>query len=333
MLYIHHNYPLKDLNSFGIQAYAKQFAKLEQLEDFDAVLNAQLPVKLLGGGSNILLHQDLEVFLLWNQLKGIKKLDEDQEYVWIEAAAGENWHQLVLWCIERGYAGIENLSLIPGSVGAAPIQNIGAYGVELKDVFYELDAVHLDNGQMHSFDREACRFGYRNSIFKEELKGQYCITAIRLQLYKKPRFNTSYGAIQNALGDKPLTIQNLSEAIIQIRQSKLPDPNAIGNAGSFFKNPIIDREQYEQLLEEYPQLPSYPVEDPKKIKVPAAWLIDQAGWKGKRRGDAAVHHKQALVLVNLGKAKGTEIWQLAMDIQADVQEKYGIVLEPEVNIW
>lgn len=333
MLQIHHHYPLKAFNSFGIQAYARRFAKLERLEDFDLIFKEEQPIRLLGGGSNILFREDPKEFIVWNQLKGIRKIKEDSDYVWIEAAAGEVWHDLVLWCIEKGYAGIENLSLIPGSVGAAPIQNIGAYGVELKDVFYELDAMHLQTEELRTFDAKACQFGYRNSVFKQELKGQYCITAVRLQLYKQAQFNTSYGAIQAQLGDQALTLRNLSNAVIAIRQSKLPDPREIGNAGSFFKNPIIARRVYEQLLEAYPTLPSYPVEDEEYVKVPAAWLIDKAGWKGKRQGATGVHEKQALVLVNYGSARGADIWNLAMDIQADILEKYGIQLEAEVNLW
>jgi UDP-N-acetylmuramate dehydrogenase len=333
MLQIHHHYPLKAFNSFGIQAYARRFAKLEQLNDFELIFKEEQKIRLLGGGSNILFREDPKDFIIWNQLKGIRKLEEDAEYVWIEAAAGELWHELVLWCIERDYAGIENLSLIPGSVGAAPIQNIGAYGVELKDVFYELDAINLSTGELQTFDAKACHFGYRNSIFKQALRGKYCITAVRLQLYKQAQFNTSYGAIQAELGDRPLTLRNLSNAVISIRQSKLPDPKVIGNAGSFFKNPVIERSQYENLLEHYPTLPSYPVEDEQFVKVPAGWLIDKAGWKGKRQAKAGVHENQALVLVNYGGARGADIWQLAMDIQADIQEKYGIELEPEVNLW
>ncbi len=275
----------------------------------------------------------MEGLVLHNALGGITLKDEDNERVWVQAGGGVPWHSLVLWCIEHGYGGIENLSLIPGTVGAAPIQNIGAYGVELKDCFYELEAVELTTGVLRKFNAQDCAFGYRDSIFKQALKGQFLISSLCLQLSKNPNYNTSYGAIKEIIGNKVLNLQNLSKAVIAIRRSKLPDPQLIGNAGSFFKNPIIPRSQYEELCQRYPNLPSYPTEQPEALKIPAGWLIEQAGWKGKRQGNAGVHHQQALVLVNYGQAKGTEILTLAQDIKADIWERFGVEITPEVNIW
>ena len=322
-------------NSFGLEAYAERFIQIQSESDVEKVLQETATPRILGGGSNILFTQEIvEGLLMHNALKGIELIDEDSKSVWVKVAGGEIWHDLVRWCIERGYGGIENLSLIPGTVGAAPIQNIGAYGVELKDVFYTLEAVELVSGRILAFDKTACCFGYRDSVFKNEWKGRLLIRSLTLQLSKQPVFNSSYGAIKEILGEQPITLRSLSDAVINIRSSKLPDPKKIGNAGSFFKNPIIPTAQFEILQAQYPNLPSYPVEGQSDmIKVPAGWLIEQAGWKGKQIGEVGVHARQALVLVNYGKGKGAEIWKLATEIQADILNKFGIALSTEVNIW
>lgn len=334
MTRIQTHFPLQSYNSFGLAAFAERFAKIQSESDLELIAKAQHLPRILGGGSNILFTKEVEGLLLHNALRGIELVEEDSQFVWIRANGGELWHELVLWCIERGYGGIENLSLIPGTVGAAPIQNIGAYGVELKDVFYELHAIELQSGNRRTFDKEACRFGYRDSIFKKEWKDKLLISSVTLQLRKNPVFNTSYGDIKTFLGEKPITLKSLSEAVIHIRSSKLPNPKEIGNAGSFFKNPMIPKNHYLSLLASYPTLPSYPVEGQDNlVKIPAGWLIDRAGWKGKRVGEVGVHTQQALVLVNYGKGTGAQIWQLAMEIQADIFDTFGIELHPEVNVW
>lgn len=332
MVILHHH-SLRAYNSFGIESFARRFTEVKTLADLESALNESYPLRILGGGSNVLLTGDVDALVIHNAMKGIELLGTKADDVLVKAAGGELWHDLVLWCIERGYAGIENLSLIPGTVGAAPIQNIGAYGVELKDVFYELEAVELSSGEIHSFGLDACRFGYRDSIFKQELKGKYFISSLTLRLSQKPVFNTAYGDIQKILGDKPLSIKSISDAVIEIRSSKLPNPKEIGNAGSFFKNPVILKSQFLSLSENYPTLPSYPTGDEQAVKIPAGWLIEQAGWKGRRIGEVGVHEKQALVLVNYGSGQGRDIWKLAKEIQADVLEKFAIDIEPEVNVW
>jgi len=292
-----------------------------------------IPHLILGGGSNMLFTKDFEGLVVHNKIKGIELVEENEKTVLIRVGGGEIWHELVLWCIEQGYAGIENLSLIPGSVGAAPIQNIGAYGVELKDVFERLDAFNLSTAVLETFHLDDCAFGYRDSVFKKEAKGRYFITRVFLRLSKQADFNISYGAIQQVLqkSQTPLSIRSISDAVIQIRSQKLPDPKKTGNAGSFFKNPIVDNVTVKLLQKVYPSVPAYPV-DENNSKLAAGWLIDQIGWKGHRKGDAGIHKKQALVLVNYGNATGQEIWNLAKEVQDSVQEKFGILLEPEVNI-
>lgn len=327
------NQSLKKFNTFGLESVAAEFEEIVNISDLEIAANYDLPIKILGGGSNILLTGDIEAVVIKNSLKGIYILEEDSEYVYIKAAGGENWHEFVLWCIERNFAGVENLSLIPGTVGAAPIQNIGAYGVELKDVFYELEAVELSSGLTKTFSWSDCRFGYRDSIFKQELKGLYFICSVTFRLSKQPIYKISYGDIQNIIGDRPLSIKIISDAVIQIRSSKLPDPKIIGNAGSFFKNPVIAISLFQSLIEKHPSLPSYPTDIENNVKIPAGWLIEQAGWKGRRIGNIGVHEKQALVLVNYGNGKGSEIWQLAKDIQADIFSKFAVNIEPEVNVW
>ncbi|MGW8121985.1 UDP-N-acetylmuramate dehydrogenase [Roseivirga echinicomitans] len=337
MIKLEQNVSLKPHNTFGLEAKAAHFiafTTIEELLESLKMIDPKEPLLVLGGGSNILLTQDFDGVVLKNELKGIELIDEDKKHVWIKAMAGENWHEFVLKCIENGWAGVENLSLIPGTVGAAPMQNIGAYGVEIKDVFDSLVAVEIATGQYHEFTSEECEFGYRESVFKTTLKGKYIITSVVFKLDKTPKFNTSYGAIQATLdemGVKALSIKAISDAVIKIRQSKLPDPAKIGNSGSFFKNPTIDYIDYEGLKAEFPSIPGYKL--PKqKIKIPAAWLIEQAGWKGKTFGEIGVHKNHPLVLVNYGNGNGEDIKNLAFEIKASVAAKFGIVITPEVNI-
>jgi len=335
---IKRNVSLKPYNTFGIDVKAQHFIEVTHVDQLPDLLLTQKrqdwSILILGGGSNFLFTQDFPGLVIKVNLLGIAKVDESNEWIRLKIGAGENWHQLVLHCIKKGYGGIENLSLIPGTVGAAPIQNIGAYGVELQSVFHQLTAIDLATGETVVFDREACKFDYRQSIFKGEAKGQYLISDVTLQLTKHPVFNTSYGAIQEtieSLGHKSLTLETISKAVIHIRQNKLPDPAQIGNAGSFFKNPTIDKMDYEALKTLFPQIPGYNVGQ-EYVKVPAAWMIDFCGWKGKTIGAIGVHRHQALVLVNHGTGHGKDIKKLAMDIQLSVRETFGIELQPEVNI-
>jgi UDP-N-acetylmuramate dehydrogenase len=300
----------------------------------ELVSERKLPLLILGGGSNILLTKDFDGWVLKNELKGIELVREDNEYYYVKVMAGENWHQFVLYCIEHNYAGLENLSLIPGNTGASPMQNIGAYGVEIKDVFHELEAFHLKEQAIVKFNLTDCQFGYRESIFKKEYKGEFIILHVTFRLRKQPVFNFSYGAIEQELermGVRELSIQNISKAVINIRSSKLPDPAVIGNAGSFFKNPVITKTKYEQLAESFPSIPGYAAGE-SRIKLAAGWLIEHCGWKGYRKGDAGCYEKQALVLVNYGKAAGKEIFDLSASITESVLNKFGVTLETEVNI-
>ncbi len=332
-----HNVSLKAFNTFGLDIKAKYFLAfsdvgtlLEQLNQ----LEPATPLLILGGGSNILFTKDYDGLVLKNELKGIELLRENDDHVWVRVMAGENWHQFVLHCIEQNWAGVENLSLIPGTVGAAPMQNIGAYGVEIKEVFESLEAVNIATKEVEEFDAEKCQFGYRESIFKKEAKGKYIITSVTLRLNKKTEFNVSYGAIREtleAMGVQELSIKAVSDAVIKIRQSKLPDPEEVGNAGSFFKNPTIDKIDYEGLKAEFPSIPGYK-QPGDKIKVPAAWLIEQTGWKGKTFGQIGVHKNQPLVLVNYGMGEGSGIENLALKIRESVATRFGIELTPEVNI-
>lgn len=335
---IQHNVSLKSFNTFGIDVKARKFVRFESLHELQEILlhpEVKNEEKLvLGGGSNLLLTRNYEGVVLQNGIKGIELLQEDTETVFVRAGAGEVWHEFVQYTLEHDLGGIENLSLIPGTVGAAPLQNIGAYGVELKDVFHELEAVHIVTGEAKTFAGPDCHFGYRESIFKNKLKGQYIVTSVVFKLHKKHTLNTSYGAITTTLNELQInqpTIQDVSAAVCHIRRSKLPDPALIGNAGSFFKNPEIPVDQYQVLKSQYPDIPSYPVSDT-MVKVPAGWLIEQCGWKGKVIENYGVHKNQALVLVNYGGASGDNIRQLAFDIIQSVKEKFGIQLSPEVNI-
>lgn len=334
---IQHNISLKKYNTFGIDAKARHFTSVSGTDELLEILrNPGYPDKfVLGGGSNILLTGDINALVIHMNIRGISVIHENENYVFVQAGAGENWHKFVLWTLERGYGGLENLSLIPGNVGTAPIQNIGAYGVELKDVFKECKAVEIASGNIKTFSSEDCSFGYRDSVFKREAKGKYIITNVTVKLTKdKHNIRTDYGAIRSRLGELGIeapTIRDISNAVIFIRRDKLPDPEKIGNSGSFFKNPVIPVEDFEKLELQYPEIPHYPVSD-SHVKVPAGWLIEQCGFKGRRFGDAGIHAKQALVLVNYGNATGKEIWKLAQAIRETVHEKFGISIEPEVNI-
>lgn len=329
---------LKPYNTFGIDVKARLFARFDSVEELQLLLQMpelkHKPKLILGGGSNLLFTKDFEGVVLQNNIKGITQLREEEAHVYVKAGGGEVWHAFVQYALEHNLGGVENLSLIPGTVGASPLQNIGAYGVELKDVFQELEAVHLPSSEIHTFDNAACSFGYRESVFKNKYKGQYIVTSVTFRLHRHHKLNTTYGAIKTTLEEMQVqqpTIQDVSAAVCHIRQSKLPDPKQIGNAGSFFKNPEIPVMQYEKLKAQFPDIPSYPVTET-TVKVPAGWLIEQGGWKGKVIDNYGVHKNQALVLVNYGGASGDKVRQLAFDIIQSVENKFGIKLHPEVNI-
>jgi len=328
---------LKKYNTFGIDCAARYFATVTTVNELKEVLSkTEFPTRfVIGGGSNMLLTQDVDALVIHLNLKGITIVSENEDNVLINVMAGENWHDFVLYCIEHNFGGIENLSLIPGNVGTSPIQNIGAYGVELKDTFVSCTALQIDTLQEREFNKEECKFGYRDSIFKNEVKDQFIITSVTFSLTKKNHvLHTGYGAIQEELGDllDNATIRDVSEAVMAIRKSKLPDPKELGNSGSFFKNPVIDSETFQDFRTQFPTAPFYEV-SPTEFKIPAGWLIEQAGFKGKRFGDAGVHKKQALVLVNHGDATGSEIYDLALKIQKKVKETFGILITPEVNVF
>lgn len=329
------DFSLQPFNTFGIDALAKQFVAVHSKEELASVLQNHNDIFILGGGSNMLLTKNIDKLVVHVDLKGIEIVDTNDDFVWVKAQAGENWHQFVLYCIEKNYGGLENLSLIPGNVGTTPIQNIGAYGVEIKDTFFCCEAMEIATQKLVTFDKESCAFGYRESIFKNELKNQYIITSVTFKLTKKNhKLNTSYGAIEEELAKQNISnpsLKEVSNAVIAIRQSKLPDPKELGNSGSFFKNPIVPKQIYEQVKLKYPNMPHYAVSET-EVKVPAGWLIEQAGFKGKRFGDAGIHKNQALVLVNYGTATGTEILEVAQNIQKTILEQFGISIEAEVNI-
>jgi len=332
----HHS--LKNYNTFGIDVKARKFVTISSTEQLKEVIrenNGQLPLFTLSGGSNMLLTTDVDALVIYINTKGIETIKEDEQHLWLKAQAGEVWHDFVLYTITQNLGGLENLSLIPGKVGSSPIQNIGAYGVEIKDTFHSLEALNLETLETTIFYTKDCKFGYRESVFKKELKGKYLITAVTFKLKKTPHtLHTTYGAIQqelDAMNIENPTIKDVSNAVIAIRQSKLPDPKEIGNSGSFFKNPIISKELYQQLTEKNPEIPHYPVNET-EVKVPAGWLIEHSGLKGFRKGDAGVHTKQALVLVNYGNASGQELIDLAHFVQQTVFEKFEIKITPEVNI-
>ena len=333
---IQKNISLRPYNTFGIDAKARYFAPFSNTDELSELLtlDPRLLTFILGGGSNILFTKDYDGLILKNEIRGIELLREDEEYVYVKAGAGENWHQFVLYCINNNWAGVENLSLIPGNIGAAPIQNIGAYGVEFSNVFWALETLHLQEKKVVRFVVSDCEFGYRESIFKRKYKDQFAILNITLRLKKKPEFHTSYGTIQQELdkmGIKELSVRAISQAVINIRSSKLPDPKEIGNAGSFFKNPSVTKEHYRQLKTVYKGIIGFNNIDG-TVKLAAGWLIEQCNWKGFRRGDAGVHAKQALVLVNYGNATGKEIYDLSEDILQSVKKRFDVTLEREVNI-
>ncbi len=329
---------LKNYNTFGIDCTARYFVSVKTVAELKQILSTKPSSELfiLGGGSNMLLTSQLDALVLHVNLKGIEILQETTDVVVVKAMAGENWHEFVQFCIEKDFGGLENMSLIPGNVGTAPIQNIGAYGVELKDTFVSCEAISITTLEERIFTKDECQFGYRNSIFKNEEKDNYIITSVTFRLTKVEHIkNVSYGDIQKILADKNIdepSLKNISEAVIAIRQSKLPDPKVLGNSGSFFKNPIVDNETFQEFQKKFPEAPFYKI-SPTQFKIPAGWLIENAGFKGKRFGDAGVHKNQALVLVNYGNATGTEIWELAMKIQKQVKETTGISIEPEVNVF
>lgn len=330
------NKNLKEYNTFGISVKAEMFAVFSSIEQLKQILSFRNDKKLLvlGGGSNLLLTKDFDGLVIKNEIKKFEVIEETDSQVIVESGAGENWHEFVLNCIDKGFGGIENLSLIPGSVGASPMQNIGAYGVEIKDVFESLSAYHIASCEIHYFDKIKCEFGYRESIFKNKVKGEYIILTVSFRLTKNPTINSSYGAINEQLkvmGIQVPTIKDLSAAVIAIRQSKLPDPKIIGNAGSFFKNPTIEIALLEQIQKNYPDIPNYPVLNGRKLA--AGWLIEKAGWKGRTFDNYGVHKLQALVLVNYGNCTGQEIFDLSSQIIQDVFEKFGVLLEREVNIF
>ena len=321
-------------NTFGIDVKSKHFIDVESIDELQAVLNQNQLENLLvlGGGSNLLLTKDFEGLTLRIQNRGIEIVDQDDRKARVKVAAGENWHDFVLWCLENDLGGVENLALIPGNVGAAPIQNIGAYGVELREVFESCEAISIDTGKVKIFKKDECNFGYRNSIFKNTLKGKYIIFSVQFNLNKPPHaLNFSYKGLSEKLEGKIPNIQSIAQAVIEIRSSKLPDPKKIGNCGSFFKNPVISLIKFNDLKLQYPDIPHYP-DQFDKIKIPAAWLIDTLGYKGYRNQEAGVHPNQALVLVNYGNATGAEIKKLAQQIRNKVKKKFAINLEFEVNI-
>ena len=335
---VQENFQLKEYNTFRIDALAKYFSTFTSVEEFELLLNDSKNIShkmILGGGSNILFTKNFDGLLLKNDIPGIDVVNEDNDHVYVQAGAGVNWHSFVMYCVEHNYGGVENLSLIPGSVGASPMQNIGAYGVEIKDVFHLLEAYNYEEKIIINFTLNDCEFGYRESVFKKKYKNQFVILNVTFRLSKKPHFNTSYGAVEKELKkmqiDK-LSIKAISDAIINIRSSKLPDPALIGNAGSFFKNPVIDNYELHELCELHQlKIPFYKI-DEVHCKIPTGWLIEQCGWKGYRKGDAGCYDKQALVLVNYGNAKGKEILELSEEIKQSVNEKFNIELEVEVNI-
>lgn len=336
-MHIQKNISLKPYNTFGIAAKAKYFCEINSIADLTEALRInEYPDKfILSGGSNMLITKDIEALVLHINMKGIELLKEDEDHVWLKIMAGENWHQMVLWTLEHDYGGLENMSLIPGNTGTAPIQNIGAYGVELKDTFESCEAMEINTQQVRMFSKEDCQFGYRDSYFKNEGKGKYIVTSVTLRLTKNNHvLNTSYGAIETQLVKRGITnptITDISEAVIAIRKSKLPDPSELGNSGSFFKNPVVTLSEFQAFIEAHPEAPYYKVSEA-SYKIPAGWMIEQCGYKGKRFGDAGVHTKQALVLVNYANATGAEILKLAHTIMDSVKIKFGIEISPEVNI-
>ena len=333
----HNHFQLKPYNTFSISAIAKFFASFSSMEELQEVLEskeASGAVMILGGGSNILFTHDYNGLIIKNEIPGIMVSAQDNDFTYVTAGAGESWDELVSFCVNRDLSGIENLSLIPGNCGAAPMQNIGAYGVELADVFYELRAYHIAEKKIVVFNKNACAFGYRESVFKKELKGEFVIIDITLKLNKRPVYNISYDALKKELeklNNSELSVKLISDTVSNIRRTKLPDPKVIGNAGSFFKNPVVSDEVHDQLRSSFPNIISY-ASGEGCYKLAAAWLIEQCGYKGFKRGDAGCHKDQALVIVNYGEASGEQIYALSEEILNAVVKKFGVVLEREVNI-
>ena len=331
------NFSLKKYNTFGIEAKAQEFVAVHSVDELQHVLKENIDKKkfILGGGSNMLLTKNIEALVIHVDLKGKKVIKEDENHVWVESQAGENWHEFVLWTISQDFGGLENMSLIPGNVGTTPVQNIGAYGTEIKDTFDFCEAMKISTQEMKIFTHAECNFGYRESIFKQSVKDQYIITSVVFKLTKKNHnIKTSYGDIIAELANQNVTkptLKDVSNAVIAIRRSKLPDPKELGNSGSFFKNPIVLKSDFEPIHAKFPEMKFYEVSET-EVKVPAGWLIEQAGFKGKRFGDAGIHKNQALVLVNYGNATGQEILAVSRDIQQTVFEKFGIRIEAEVNV-
>ncbi|MEJ1223814.1 UDP-N-acetylmuramate dehydrogenase [Sediminicola sp. 1XM1-17] len=334
---VQENISLKPYNTFGIDAKARFFCEITSLEELRNALKLKDHQEkfILSGGSNMLITKDIDALVLYIHIKGIHVNSENENHVTVEVMAGENWHDMVLWTLDQNYGGLENLSLIPGYTGTAPIQNIGAYGVELKDCFVSCEAMDMETLELKTFSKEACQFGYRDSYFKNEGKGRYIITSVKFQLTKKDhKLNTSYGAIETEMEQQQVTnptIKDVSDAVVAIRKSKLPDPKELGNSGSFFKNPVLTKNEFELFIKHNPEAHYFKVSE-EEYKVPAGWLIEQCGFKGKRFGDAGVHKNQALVLVNYGNASGKEIIELAHTIQKKVWDNFGIEIVPEVNI-
>ena len=332
------NYSLKPLNTFGLDIKSRWFAEINSAESLQALLKDKrflsIPKMILGGGSNILFTDDFNGLIIRNRIEFVKTISEDENYIFISAGAGMNWHSFVLFTIEHNYPGLENLSLIPGCVGAAPIQNIGAYGVEIKNTFHQLNAVNMTDGSLRTFTSEDCRFGYRDSVFKQEERNRYAIVDVTFRFQKNAPLNTTYGTIEEQLKIMNIshpTIRDISNAVIAIRKSKLPDPEIIGNAGSFFKNPEVHIDFYNKLKENYPEIVGYPSTSG-NYKLAAGWLIEKCGWKGKRIANTGMHERQALVLINYGSATGKELIAHAEKVQKSVLEKFGVELEMEVNI-
>ncbi len=336
MFEIKENFTLKKYNTFGIDVKTQYFSICSLIDELKESITIQkkknLPLMILGGGSNVLFTENFPGIVIQPALKGVEIVNENSRVVQLKVGAGEDWDEFVQYCVEKGWGGIENLSLIPGNVGTSPIQNIGAYGMEVKDVITEVETLEIETFKIHRFKNADCKFGYRDSIFKRALKGKHIITHVFFRLNKKPEFILDYGNLKEELRTfDEINLQNIRKAVIDIRNAKLPKPEETGNAGSFFKNPVIDYNAFEQLKKSYPEIPSF-VLDNKLVKIPAGWLIEKAGWKGKREGNVGVHEKQALVLINLGNASGKEVVQLAYKIQQSVKDMFAIELEMEVNV-
>ncbi|MEE4197264.1 MAG: UDP-N-acetylmuramate dehydrogenase [Bacteroidales bacterium] len=336
MFQLKENFPLKKYNTFGFDVNARYLAICSSIDELIQALNFQkknnLPLMILGGGSNVLLTGDFPGVIIKPDIKGVSRVNEDRGTIEIKAGAGEDWDDFVKYCVEHGWGGVENLSLIPGNVGTCPIQNIGAYGVEVKDVITEVQTLEIESSEIHHFQNKDCLFGYRDSIFKRTLKGKHIITHVSFRLKKNPDFILDYGNLKGELEKyKEVNLLNIRQAVIDIRNAKLPRPEETGNAGSFFKNPVIDAQAFKVLKQQYPEIPFYLL-DNNLVKIPAGWLIEKTGWKGKKAGNVGVHKNQALVLINLGNATGNEVVQLAREIQQSVAHKFGINLEMEVNI-